>query len=117
MTKIYFGCNTESLQQMDFLFVALSHCGKQNRYMLQKKGQNVLKLRIIYKKKHKISKIKHKKCQKEQKVPGNAACLELFGIFSKTHTNILCHSDLVQQTKKMFVAMTQCDKQKKSLSQ
>ena len=39
VTKNYFVGRTESLQQMDFLFVALSQCDKQNWYMLLKNAK------------------------------------------------------------------------------
>ena len=37
--------------------------------------------------------------------------------FFKTYTNFICHNDSSQQTKNLFVAVTQCDKQNKSLLQ
>ena len=76
MTKICFVCRTESLRQMDFLFVALSHCDKQNWCMLHKKGQNV----SIFFAKYKIG---IKNIENAQKVPKRAksTLLALFGIF------------------------------------
>ena len=58
---------------------------------------------------------KGQKGPKEQKVPKNAAFLDFFGIFFKRYKNCLCHSDSVQQTKNLFVTVTQCDKQTNNL--
>ena len=49
---------------------------------------------------------RHTNCQKGtknqrgKKVPKNAACLDLFGIFLETYINFLCQCDSVQQAKK-----------------
>ena len=59
----------------------------------------------------KIAKKGTKSAKKSKKYKKkNAACLDLFGIFFETYTNFLCHSDSVQQTKNLFVAVTQCKK-------
>ena len=60
---------------------------------------------------------RHNKCLTLRKVLKIAAFFAHFGIFSETFTNFVCHSDLKQQTKSLFVAVTQCDKQNKSLLQ
>ena len=117
MTKIWFVCRTESLRQTHFLFVALRHCDKQNMYMLGKKCQIVPKIwKMNTKKSQKMPK-RHQKCYKLQKVKISAAFLALFSIFPAMFPNLVCHCDSLQQTKNQFVAVTQCDKQNKSLSQ
>ena len=50
----------------------------------------------------------NKKCQTWQKVPKSVAVL---GLFCGTYINFVCHSDSVQPTKNLFVAVAQCDKQ------
>ena len=59
----------------------------------------------------------NKKFKKWQKVQKNVAFWALFGFFSGTYINLVCHSDSVQLTKNLFVAVAQCNKQNNSLSQ
>ena len=69
--------------------------------MLHKKCQNVLKNKNKIQKMHTNSPKKiAQKMPKIVKVPTNATCLDLLGIFFETYTNFLWHSDSMQQTKK-----------------
>ena len=93
VTKINFVCYTESLRQMIFLFVALSHCDKQNWYMLQqmpkcveKEEKNTIKRITSAKKVYKVP-------ENGKKVTKKASLLAFFGIFLGTSTNFVCHSD------------------------
>ena len=117
-TKICFVYRTESLQQTDLLFIALSHCDKQNLYMFPKRCQKVQKKRRTF-------------CYllhfTALFVPFRQFCAVFFvyflhfwhvlPFFSATNNNFVWRSDSVWQKKNPFVAVTQCDKQNKSLSQ
>ena len=60
----------------------------------------------------------HKKCKKGQKYPKKCSIFGFFlASFSRTYTHFVCHSDSLHQTKNIFVTVTQCNKQNKSLSQ
>ena len=92
MTKICFVFRTESLRQMIFLFVALSHCDKQNWYMLQQMPNCVKKEDKNTKNGVKSAKKAHKGPEKGNR---NKKCsiIGLFGIFLGISTNFVCHSD------------------------
>ena len=118
-TNVFFVWGTEPLLQTEIVFVALSHCDKQNKYILLK---NVLKcLKMSSKMQNKAYK-SNKKPKKSLKVPKSWAFLTLLAIFwqhiqillvgltqcdnffvcsfqwfSATHTISVCHSDSVQQ--------------------
>ena len=85
--------------------------------MFHKKCQN------IFKNKKKSQKKGINMAKKEQKMPKRAKSTKkcsIFGPFGhlfQTILKILCHSDSVQQTKKLFIAVTQCNKQNKSFAQ
>ena len=83
------------------------------------KCQNMPKMQTKYKKKPIKS---AKKALKEPEGTKNAAFyftfyFTFFGVFLAIYKNIVCHSDSVQQTKNLFVTVTQSNKQNKSLLQ
>ena len=111
MTKICFVYRTESLRQTDLLFVALSHCNKQNWYMLPKrcqKGPTTLNFLLLF------ALFWHLLC-----LLGTFCAFFLyifcifdrFCIFFAINSIFVCRSDSVQQTKNLFVAVTQYNKQ------
>ena len=99
--KKNFVCRTEPLRQTDFLLVAQSHCDKQSLYMFHKKGPKLLHFLVLF------------------AMFGTfcyflAFCMPFFVFFAKSlHTLVFC----VQYIPILFVAVTQCDKQKIHLSQ
>ena len=124
------------------LFVALSHCDKDlfclshwvtatNRFVVCcTESLRQTKLVYVSKKMPKSAKKKLNFCYllhfKALFVPFRQFCavfcilfafLACFAFFSATNNNFVWRSDSVWQTKNPFVAVTQCDKQNKSLSQ
>ena len=123
-------CRSESLRQRIVLFVALSHCNKQIFVCCTESLWQTKFVYVLGKKPKKALKMLHflllfalfaTFCYIL------AFCVPFFVFFSKnsTHfgslcvinTNFVCCSDSERQTKNPFVAVTQCDKQNKSLSQ
>ena len=104
-TKNCFVCRTEPLRQTDFLFVALGHCDKQSLCMFR--GENLKRAQKCYIFWYLLPFV------------GTfcnflAFFMPFFGFFLKIlHTLAIC----VQYISILFVAVTQCDKQKILLSQ
>ena len=117
-TKNCFVCRTEPLRQTDLLFVALSHCDKQSLFMFRKKTQKGPKMLIFFGTFcHLLALFVtfwHLVCPFSYFFSQNSTH---FGNLCAIDINFVCRSDSVRQTKNPFVAVTQCNKQNKPLSQ
>ena len=108
-TNICFVYRTESLQQTDFLFVALSHCDNQNLYMFKKdarKGQNT-ELFGIFPPHFLALFVPFMHCFV------NFVFFSYFWhVFLAIYNYFVCHSDLVRQTilKEISNFFVACDK-------
>ena len=105
VTKISFVCRTESLRQTKLVYVA-----QKNALMCPKLKKNTKMAQKLPK--------KHTKCKNYMQTwLKSETFLSVFGSLLATYTNLVCVSDSVQQIKKMFVAVTHCYKQNKSVLQ
>ena len=100
-----------------FFFVALIHCDKQSLYLFRKnslkRAQQCYFLYFLLFLEHFFT-FWHFVCPFLYFFSKNSTH---FGILCAIYTNFFCRSDSVRQTENQFVAVTQCDKQNKSLSQ
>ena len=113
VTKIWFVCRTESLQKNNFF---VSRTKSQQRTKILYVAKKIPKCAKNYEKikKKKNAKMAQKSTKNLEKCFRIVYFLALFGILLATYTNFVCHRDSVQETKNLFVTVTQCDKQNKS---